>query len=254
MAARSSVPVAVQQAVSFTGAMLNLVCGYFLLRGKNWARILAIIVSVGILAFSFVISPIKVALFFGAPLVLLEAFFLLRRGASEFFAAVGAGAAIDNELSWRRIASNCCYIAAGMFLGGMSIIAFMKFPEFETERLSSLPGKWFMLGIISVLPLVCLIVGQAISDGFSRRRELGIVLLASAAVGLLMFLTVTVVTRDSDWQDSLPADKRSQPNDYWNGFSWLGLLGGVGALSLYAGRARKTVQSKSTRSRGVPRP
>lgn len=36
MAARSSVPVAVQQAVSFTGAMLKLVCGYFLLRGKNW--------------------------------------------------------------------------------------------------------------------------------------------------------------------------------------------------------------------------
>lgn len=254
VAATRSVPVAVQQTVSIAAALANLIGGYFLLRGKNWARYLVVAWSLAMLGYGFFVSPYRVPLLFGLPMTLLGGYFLFRRPASEFLEAVRAGAAIDNELTWRRIASNCFYIATAVFLSGSSLIAFMNSAAFKTSpELASLPWKWFILSIASVIPLVSLAIGQVISDGRSRMRELGIVLLASAAGGTMMVLTMFLFSFEPTWQDTLPAEKRWSITDYWNGIIWLGLLGSMGAVALFAGLGTGTVRSTSTRPRGVPR-
>jgi hypothetical protein len=248
VATRSVIPVAIQQPVFYAVTLVHLICGYFLLRGKNWARLLAVAWSFLHLIFSVVVSPTLMTLFFAVPMVLTEAYFLFRRPANEFFAAVEAGATIGNELSWRRIVSNCFYIAAALFFSSSCLIAFMNSPASAGDpRFSGMDWKWFMIMMASVVPLILLGVGQAVSGGPNRRRELGIVLLAAAAGGIAVFVMITLLSLGTDWQQTLPAEKRWSLTDYGNGAIWIGLLAGAGGLALWAGRERESGQLKMKR-------
>jgi hypothetical protein len=241
LAAKSPVPVLIQRADSIASTFVNVVCGYFLLRGKNWARYLIVAWAVIQLSYGIIASPYKLLLILGVVASLLEAYFLFRPRAQEFFAAIRAGAEISNWLSWRQISSICFYIAAGTLLAGSSMLAFMTSPAFEAKNFDffDVPWKWWVLGLTAIFPLILLVIGQILSPVRPRTREIGIVLLASAGGGLLILLIVTLVSLYPDWQKSLPPEKHWGLRDYSTGVLWIGLLGALGGSLLYAGWKRR---------------
>jgi hypothetical protein len=174
----------------------------------------------------------------------LETYFLFRPRAQEFFAAVGANAEISNRMSWRQIASICCYIAAGSWLAVSCLLAFMTSPAFESKGFDFFDVSWkcWLLGITSVFPLIFLLIGQSLSPVRPRKREIGIVFLASASGGLLILLMMTLASLDPDWQTSLPPEKHWGLHDYSTGILWLGLLSALGGLALYSGREKVRTQ------------
>ena len=239
IAAKNPVPTPIQRAISVVSTVVTVVCGYFLLQGKNWARYLIVAWSAIQLSYGFIASPFKLLLILGVFFFLLETYFLFRPRAQEFFAAVRTKAEISNRMSWRQIASICFYIAAGSFLAVSCLLAFTSSPAFEPKsQLLDVPWKWWVLGSTSIFPLIFLLIGQVLSLVRPRKREIGIVLLASACGGLLILLVVTLSSLDPDWQKTLPPEKHWGLRDYTTGLLWLGLLGALGGLALYAGREK----------------
>jgi hypothetical protein len=84
------IPIPIQYAMAFGGTIASIVCGCFMLQGKNWARL----VYVGWSAFGFLLSlitsPMKIALIPSLVIFLLIAFFLFRPAANRFFTGTGA--------------------------------------------------------------------------------------------------------------------------------------------------------------------
>jgi hypothetical protein len=244
VAAKNPVPIPIQRAMSVAGTAVHVVCGYFLLQGKNWSRYLIVAWDVIQLSYGFIASPFKLVMILGACFLLLETYFLFRPRAQEFFAAVGANAEISNRMSWRQIASICCYIAAGSWLAVSCLLAFMTSPAFESKGFDFFDVSWkcWLLGITSVFPLIFLLIGQSLSPVRPRKREIGIVFLASASGGLLILLMMTLASLDPDWQTSLPPEKHWGLHDYSTGILWLGLLSALGGLALYSGREKVRTQ------------
>jgi hypothetical protein len=239
IAAKRPVPDPIHRAIVATSAIVDVACGYFLLQGKNWARYLAIAWSVMQLSYGFVVSPFRLILVLGATQSLLVAYFLFRPRAREFFAAAGANAEIGNRMSWRQIASTCCYVAAGSLLAVSCLLAFMSSAAFEPKsQLFGVPWKFMTLCFMSVFPLIFLLIGQSLSPNRQRNHHLGIVLLAGAGGGLLILLMMTLLSFNPDWQKSLPPEKHWGLHDYSTGILWLGSLAGLGGLALHAGRER----------------
>jgi hypothetical protein len=93
--ATSPVPVPFQYAMSFAGLVITVACGYFMLQGQNWARLLYVIWSASALLTSLLTSPIRFAIIPSLVFFLLITIFLFRPKANAFFA--GARASFDAQ-------------------------------------------------------------------------------------------------------------------------------------------------------------
>ena len=82
---KSPVPVNVQLALGVFIASLNLICGVFMLMGKNWARLLYVTVAVLGFGFSVITSPMKMMLIPGLLVFVLIVVLLFMPGPSAFF-------------------------------------------------------------------------------------------------------------------------------------------------------------------------
>ena len=83
--AQSALPLPVQYAMIFVGLLVGIVCGVFMLKGANWARLLY--VGWGILGFaiSFITTPGKLTMLPGIIFFAIVVFFLFRPKANAFF-------------------------------------------------------------------------------------------------------------------------------------------------------------------------
>ena len=79
-------PFAFQIGWSIGTAILTLVCGWFILKGANWARILYIAASVAGLAITLATGRVTTLVLIAAGLLAVIAFILFRRPANDFFA------------------------------------------------------------------------------------------------------------------------------------------------------------------------
>jgi hypothetical protein len=123
---KSPLPIPIQHANSIATAAIALVCGYYLLLGKNWARIVYLIWgSLHHLFFLYVggTSPRIVQL---PGILIFVAFVVLLYSpqANTFFATGGAGLTAQSRPSLRRIASFVFYVVSGIFFLGASMMAF----------------------------------------------------------------------------------------------------------------------------------
>jgi hypothetical protein len=84
---KSPIPVPVQFAMFYVGSAISIVAGIFMLRGRNWARLLYVIASGLGLIIGFATSPVKTALIPGTLMFAVVCFFLFRPKANEYFRA-----------------------------------------------------------------------------------------------------------------------------------------------------------------------
>ena len=83
--AKSPLPVPMQYAMIFVGAVVGGVCGVFMLQGANWARLLYVGWSVLGFVISFITTPAKLMLLPATVFLGVVVFFLFRPKANAFF-------------------------------------------------------------------------------------------------------------------------------------------------------------------------
>ena len=83
--AKSPLPVPVQYALEFVAPLLSALCGVFMLKGANWARLLYVGWRVLILIITFITMPVNLATLFGVIFLAVVVFFLFRPKANAFF-------------------------------------------------------------------------------------------------------------------------------------------------------------------------
>lgn len=123
----------------------------------------------------------------------------------------------------RRIVSILLYCVAGLCLGSGSLFAFA----------TPIPGadKTSLVWDFAPWVIVPLGLGVWISPG-GRLREIGIVLIASAALVALPMATVFAPGMEQDF----PPEARALFAEQAFGWNFLGVLAGIGSLLFLSGR------------------
>jgi len=227
MLARQPVPVAVQQGMLLAGAAASLVSGYFLLRGQNWARHLYVAWTLVQLGYAWLVIPYRLVIVPGAIQFLLIVYLLFRPRANAFFAGSELVDVVAGEISPRRVFGIGTYVVAGTFLVCSSFVGFLGV-TWET--------KWGALGTMLLPALFFLWIGRTLSGTPRWLRDVGVVLVASAAVSACMALSMRLLASDPDFQKMMPPEPL---NAYVTGGVWIALMGLAGWVALYvSGRQR----------------
>lgn len=208
--AQSSLPIAVQHGMALFGVALNLICGIFMLRGRNWSRILFIGWSVFALCVGFATSPYRAFLIPGVVMCAIEAYFLFRPAASAFFADNGANIDPQSLPSNQRIIGVLFYVLAGFFFcctGSAALVA------------SPAPGaKTFMLCFF-LLPIgVCLLMGRVLAAG-NWKREVGYVFVFGSLAGGVMAFIMASTFSQPEFTKNLPPDQVEHMRDMFSDYS-----------------------------------
>lgn len=228
IAAESPVPVPVQRAVSLLATAMGMFCGYFLLKGKNWARLVQIGWTAILFSYGFFAAPYKWPLLIGVVIEALIIYFLFRPQANAFFASDGVGEPIQNQMSKRRIASICSYIAAGIFLVSASI------PALYISGIH-LALTFFLFGAMSVIPLALVIVGKVLSQNSNWPREIGIVLLVSAVAAAMFVVGISMMFSRPEFLQTFAAERPMPEFHYKATAIWIGLLAAFGGTAFLLG-------------------
>jgi hypothetical protein len=227
MLARQPVPIAVQQGMLLAGAVANLVSGYFLLRGQNWARHLYVAWTLVQLGYAWLVMPYRLVIVPGAIVFLLIAYLLFRPRANAFFAGGALVDVVAGEISPRRAFGIGSYVVAGSFLVCSSFVGLMGVP-WET--------KWGMLGMMLLPALFFLWIGRTLSGTPRWLRDVGVVLLASAAMSVCMALSMGLLASDPEFQKMMPPEPL---NAYGTGGVWIVAMGLAGWAAFFTtGRKR----------------
>lgn len=125
---RAAVPIPIQHAMALTGGAVSLMCGYFLLHGKNWARWLFVIWYTIQHAYGLLVYPISLARIPGIIIFLVFTYFLYRAQASAYFAWTGTPAETQERISARQAFGIFCYFVAGFLLSGTCLVGFAVAP------------------------------------------------------------------------------------------------------------------------------
>jgi hypothetical protein len=224
--ARRPVPVAVQQGMLLAGAVANLVSGYFLLRGQNWARHLYVAWTIVQLGYAWLAAPFRLAIVPGAIFFLIVAGLLFAPRANAFFAGDELVDLMSRGTTPRRVVGIGFYLLAGFFLVCTSFEAFIR---------AGLGEKSVTLGAMLLLAIGLLWFGRTASGGDGSRRDVGWVLVASAVASAMMATSIALMVLDPDFRQLVPLENL---NDYASGFLWIAAMGGAGGYVLNAGRGR----------------
>jgi hypothetical protein len=230
--ARRPVPIVVQQVMLFAGAVANLVSGYFLLRGQNWARHLYIAWTIVQFGYAWLAAPFRLVIVPGVLFFLLVAFFLFRPRANAFFAGSELVDVVAGEIAPRRVVGIGGYVLAGVFLTTTCFAAFINQPWAE---------KSGAILVMLVPVLACLAIGRIASgSAYSANgrwlRDLGVVFVATAAASAFMVVSLAMLMMDAEFQKLMPP---MPLDDYWSGLAWIAVTAAIGGAALYAGRERR---------------
>lgn len=120
-----------------------------------------------------------------------------------------------------------CYVISGYFVLTVSVLSFVS------GQLSWV--KWVMLLGFSIPALIALVCGFAFRKFKKKLRDLGIVLLASAATSAFMILSVVCVFSSSEYRKLMEPGTLDIFRDYVFGGCFLISLTLAGIVSLRAG-------------------
>jgi len=225
--AKNLMPIPIQYAIAIVGVGVQLVSGYFILCGKNWARLLYVIWSAFGLANGFFSTQMKIAMSPSIVIFFLIAFFLFRPDANAFFAG---GGAIDPRSvpSTRRIIGVVFYVLAGFFLSCTGTTALMSAPD--------VPIKTLIL-CFQLFPFaVCLAIGKWLSTGSRWQIDVGVVFLIGAMAGAAFATMLHFMFASPEFQKRLTNPHQIAMDDYLFGVIWLGGWAVLGIALLIGGR------------------
>lgn len=232
--AKGPLPIPVQFAMSLVDTAVCLVCGLYLLGGRNWARYLYLFWIITRLFISIATAPVKSVYVPAVLISIAMMFFLFRPRASAFFSESEVGANTRIMPSARRVVSFVCYVLAGVFLAGSCVMSFSSIPD---------PlAKWLVLSVGLLPAAVLLSIGGLVSPERYWAREVGIVLVASAIVSALVVLTLVFNVDSRLPGNATDLKNRQFVSDYTAGCLWTGSMGAVGGLCILA--ARKQARTK----------
>ena len=83
--AKSKLGAGTQQMLGIVSSVISIVCGYGMLQGKNWSRLLYVITGVIGAAINFYAMPMGGAQFLGLAIFVVIIFFLYRPAANAWF-------------------------------------------------------------------------------------------------------------------------------------------------------------------------
>ncbi|MCI0492204.1 MAG: hypothetical protein L0Z07_04620, partial [Planctomycetes bacterium] len=119
-------------------------------------------------------------------------------------------------------------VLSGFFFQTTCLTAFMWAPD---EL-----AKWLVLSFGLLPASVFLSIGRVLSPERRWKREVGIVLIASAGAGTLAVLTMALMFKNPAMPEHLATIQTEFGVDYVSGISWIVLLGLLGVLLLRAAR------------------
>ena len=89
----SKLGVGTQQILAVVSSIITAICGYGMLQGKNWSRLLYVISSLLGIALNAYAMPMGGAFYFSVAIFVVICFFLYRPAANAWFNGGTAGAA-----------------------------------------------------------------------------------------------------------------------------------------------------------------
>lgn len=230
---RAAVPIPIQHAMALTGGAVSLMCGYFLLHGKNWAQWLFVIWYTIQHEYGLLVYPISLARIPGIIIFLVFTYFLYRAQASAYFAWTGTPAETQERISARQAFGIFCYFVAGFLLSGTCLVGFAVAPGDGANSGSyDFLAKMAFLCTFSVPSLLLFLIGKASSPDRSWRKDIGIVLTTSAVVGAISTLTLQLRLMDPEFQKTLSPEKLESFSDCTAGIVWITLMGALGGWAL----------------------
>jgi hypothetical protein len=219
--AQSSLPIAVQQGMAFGGIAVHLVCGIFMLRGRNWARILFVAWSTIGLCIGLSTSPYKFAMFPSAIMLAIEAFFLFRPAANAFFANDGTSIDSMPVPSTHRVIGIVFYVFAGFLFTCMGATTLMTTPGAGMKML--------MLCFILLPFSICLAIGRRLAGG-NWKVEVGTVfVVGSLCWGSTAAMMVATFSRP-EFRQSLPPGQAEHMQEMFTDYPFAGIWFGAWLL------------------------
>jgi hypothetical protein len=237
--ATSPIPIPIQYAMSIAGTAMELVSGYFILRGKNWARVLYVVWSATGFLISFLTSPVTIMLVPSVAIFLAITFFLFRPAANAFFASDGRNIDPRSLPSTRRLVGVLFYILAGFWFTCTGFAALMSFDAGIV--------KMIMICVFLLPFAICLSIGRWLSSGHQWKRDVGIVFIVSTFTGAMMSVMMAGVFANPEFNKKMRPEHADFFHDYLFAAVWFGawlLLGGALVL----------MSRSSTEQPNIPRP
>ncbi len=236
--AESPIPISVQRGMMVGGTLVELVCGVFMLRGRNWARLFFVVWSALSLSVWGAVSPHKLFMIPGVVMFAIEVFFLFRPAANAFFANNGANIDPTSLPSTRRVFGIMFYVFAGFLFTCMGMTTLMTAP--------ALGAKTFML-LFFLLPFsICLAIGKWLAAG-NWKLDVGIVFALGSLGGASMVVMMLATFSQPEFMRNMSPDRlehvRDMLSDYTFAGFWFGawLLLGI-ALILLGRRPAETAK------------
>jgi hypothetical protein len=212
----------IRHAIGMGGFVLDVVCGYFMLRGRNWSRYVYVGWSALHLAILFPGSSTKFAMIPGVAILAVTAVYLFRPAANTFFAAGGQNIDPRSIPSTRRMFGILFYFIAGFFFSCTGIISLSSFGVGVAKPL--------MLCVFLLPFAICLSIGRWLSAQETWKREIGTVILISCLAAIWMAIMMATMYANPEFNRKLRPERADLMSDYlfatiWHG-AWL-LLGGA---------------------------
>jgi hypothetical protein len=210
-------------AASVVEFAIWLVCGFFLLAGKGWARYPFFMLPFahnGYLAFTSENEPLRLVSIL--PPLIVVAYFLFRTEARKFFAYRGVDLETSIWPSMRTAASVVFYSLAGfLFFTNGFVVGFWN---------SNSPSKLVMFTVFLIAALMALVIGMALSEDRRWLRDIGVILISVATI--YAFYLLAELTEPA-LLDSIALAEPAE-NDLVSAGVWTLTVGLIGALLLWA--------------------
>jgi hypothetical protein len=226
----SPLPAPVQFGMMVAGIAIQFACGYAMLGGKNWARVLYVAWNALGICIAFFTVPAKLFLLPGIAIFAVIVFFLYRPAANAFFAAGGANIEPQSAPSTARIASLVFYILAGFFFACTGPGALLASPAPIVKPI--------MLGFLAAPFFACLLIGRWLAPE-TWKWDAGVTIFISTLIAAFMCIVMVQMLSTPEFAKALPSEKIKEMkellNDYLFASIWFGAWAILGTALTYLG-------------------
>jgi hypothetical protein len=127
-----------------------------------------------------------------------------------------------------RLSSVILYVFAGFFFYMVSLMSFFS---------GAMPGeKWGIMIVVTVISIIILCGGLAVTRFRCWKRDVGIVLLSSSGFTTFLVFTMACLFADKEVRSKIPRDPLAVFNDFLTGGAVIVVFAALGWVLFWAGK------------------